>query len=687
MSSNLVSPEIDFEIFQIRNVKFRTKCFSKDNLYNVPSNYPRHIFEPTKPGPGPDGGRAMTSYEEYHKRSIEDKEGFWAEVAEKLHWYKKWDKVLDDSNPPFYKWFVGGKTNLCYNAVDRWALGKNRARAAYIYESPETGVSRTITYYELYKEVNKFAGVLKNLDVKKGDRIIIYMPMIPEACIAALSTVRIGAIHGIVFAGFSHESLAQRIDDAQADVVICSDGSSRGFKKIDLKSIVDKALDTAEHPVKHCIVLDRGLTEHTMKEGRDQYWDTLMKEKSENYVEPEQMDSTDPSYILYTSGTTGTPKGIVRDTGGYMTALYHSVKSIYDANEEDIFWAASDIGWVVGHSYIIYAQLLAGVTSIIYEGTPIHPDPGVWFRLLEKYGVNVLFTAPTVFRILRKYDESQITGYDLSQLRRIYLAGEPLDPATYEWGKGIVGDITIIDNYWQTETGWPILSNCAGVELLPIKPGSPTKGAWGWDLAVVDAEGNELEPDTKGYLVAKPPTPPGVMLTIWGDDARYKETYYEQFDNHNYFNTGDYAIMDKDGYYYVLGRADEVINVAGHRLGTRELEEVINEHVAVAEVCVIGVKDEVKGEVPVSMVVLKDGYKGGEELDKELKMMIREKIGAIASPKELRFVVRLPKTRSGKVMRRVIKALFEGEDLGDLSTIEDGASVEEIKAAIEGISE
>ncbi len=628
----------------------------------------------------------MVSYEEYHKQSIDDREGFWANAADKLHWYKKWDKVLDDSNPPFYKWFVGGKTNICYNAVDRWALGGHRAKAAYIFESPETGESRTITYYELYKEVNRFSGVLKNLGVNKGDRVIIYMPMVPEACIAALACARIGAIHGIVFAGFSIESLATRIDDSQAKVVLCADGGMRGGKTVDLIGIVQKALDEAETDVESVVILNRGLVDFDLKDGRDYDWKDTMETKGETYVEPEQLDSTDPSYILYTSGTTGKPKGIVRDTGGYMVALHESIPTIYDCGPDDIYYATSDIGWVVGHSYIIYAQLLAGITSVIYEGTPLHPDPGIWFRVMEKYGVTVVFSAPTAFRILRKYDEKYIKENDLSQLKHIFLAGEPLDPPTYEWAKGVVGDrINIIDNYWQTETGWPILTNPTGVEKLPIKPGSPTKAAWGWDLEVVDENANPVAPNTKGYLIAHPPTPPGVMLTIWGDDERYKETYYGAFKDKNVFATGDYAIMDDDGYYFVLGRADEVINVAGHRLGTRELEEVINDHESVAEVSCIGIKDDVKGEVPVAMVVLKEGYTADEALQKEIVGKIRETIGAIAAPKEIRFVQRLPKTRSGKVMRRVIKALFEGQDLGDLSTIEDGASVEEIKKAIEGL--
>jgi propionyl-CoA synthetase len=625
----------------------------------------------------------LKEYEKLHQLSIKDVEKFWGPIAENVHWYKKWDKVLDDSNPPFYKWFVGGKTNTCYNAVDRWAQ-KNPKKPAYIWYS-ENQDEEIVTYGELLIRVNKFASVLTDLGVKKGDRIVIYLPMIPEAAIAMLSCVRIGAIHSVVFAGFSVHSLAVRIDDSEPKVLICADGGLRSGKSVDLKKIVDEALVSANHKVPHVIVVDRKLIKHDMKKGRDFYWKELIRKKKDNvFVEPEQVWSTDPSYILYTSGTTGIPKGVVRDTGGHLVALYHSMKSIYNTEEDEVFFATSDIGWVVGHSYIIYAPLFKGCTSIIYEGTPIYPDPSAWFKIIERFKVNTVFSAPTAFRILRKYDSKYITNNDLNSLKTIYLAGEPLDKPTYEWMHETLGEgISIIDNYWQTETGWPILANPHGITPLLIKPGSPTKPTWGWNLMVVDYEGNEVKKGTKGYLVAIPPTPPGVLLTVYKDDDRYVNSYYKAFQGKLFYTTGDYAIEDEDGYFFVLGRADEVIKVAGHRLGTGEMEAIFNTHPKVAEVSCIGIEDEVKGEVPIAMVVLKQGFNGSEELRKELKSLIRDKIGPVATPKDVYFVQALPKTRSGKVIRRAIKNLAEGKDPGDLSTIEDPSIIDKIKEVIE----
>jgi len=623
-------------------------------------------------------------YKAFHDASVKDPEGFWGKAAEELFWYKKWDKVLDSSNPPFYKWFVGGKTNICYNAVDRHALGKGRGKAAIIWESAEQGKSRIITYFELYKEVNRFAGVLKNMGVKKGDRVVIYMPMIPEAFIAMLGCVRIGAVHSVVFAGFSVEALADRINDAQARCVITADGGLRRGGGVPLKAIVDKALDKA--PVPLCIVVNRGVVPVTMKEGRDYDWATLMKEKGEAYVEPEQMDSSDPSYILYTSGTTGKPKGVVRDTGGYQVALYNSMKWIYNCNEGDVFWSTSDIGWVVGHSYIIYAPLLYGITTVMYEGSPDYPDLEVWWRLVEKYGVSVMFSAPTAIKMLKKYSDKYMKMHDISSVRYIFLAGEALDAPTWQWATDATG-LTVIDHYWQTETGWPMIADMAGVELLPIKPGSPTKAVAGYNLMVVDEKGEPVAAGAKGYLAAKPPLPPGTLLTIWRDDERVRTAYYGLFPGKFYYSTGDYAIMDEDGYIIMLGRADEVLKVAGHRLGTREIEEAISSHPAISEVAIIGVSDAIKGEEPLCLAILKDAYAPSEELKKEIKALVREKIGPIASLKDIKFVKMLPKTRSGKYMRRVIRAVYEGQNLKDLSTIEDGASIDEIRAAVGSIKD
>ncbi len=624
----------------------------------------------------------FADYDKLHEMSVTEPEKFWGGCAEYLHWYKKWDKVLDDSKAPFYRWFVGGKTNICYNAVDRHALGKKRGMAAIIWESPTTGQSRTMTYFQLYREVNRFAGVLKNLGVKKGDRVIIYMPMVPEAAVAMLACVRIGAIHSVVFGGFSTESLADRINDAAPKVVVCAEAGSRKGNVVPLKKIIDESLAAAKVKVEKVIVLNRGIGDLNLVAGRDILWDEAMEKHGELFVEPEQLDSTDPSYILYTSGTTGKPKGVVRDTGGYMVALHASMGQIYDVADGDVYFSTSDIGWVVGHSYIVYAPLLKGVPTVMFEGTPDYPNPGVWWDVVAKYGVTTMFSAPTAMRVLRKFPESWFKEKDLSSLKYVFLAGEPLDEPTYHWATAALGT-KVIDHYWQTESGWPMLTNMPGVQFLPIKPGSPTKGAMGYRFLVVNDKGEEIPRGEKGFLVAKGPIPPGTLMTIWGDDERYKESYWETYPGKMFYHTGDFAIMDKDGYLWMLGRADEVLNVAGHRLGTREVEEILSSHPKVAETSVIGVKDELKGEAISAFVVLKADVKPSPEIEKELIKLIRDKIGAIATPKEIRFISALPKTRSGKIMRRVIKAVAEGQKLGDLSTIEDGATVEEVKKALE----
>jgi propionyl-CoA synthetase len=622
------------------------------------------------------------TYKRVHRTSIQHPEQFWRRAAEHLHWFKEFERVLDDSNPPFYRWFVGGKTNLCYNAVDRHALGTRRGQAAVIWESPETGQSKILTYFQLYREVNRFAGVLKNLGVEVGDRVIIYMPMVVESLVAMLGCTRIGAIHSVVFAGFSVDSLAERIDDAKPKLLITAEAGRRKGKLVDLKGIVDRALATAQFKVQRVIVLNRNLGDFPIEEKRDLPWDRALEELGQDNVEPVAVDSAHPSYILYTSGTTGKPKGVVRDTGGYMVALHNSMEQIYDVGEGDVYWSTSDIGWVVGHSYIVYGPLLKGIPTVVFEGTPDYPDPGIWWRVAEKYGVTVMFSAPTALRILRKYPPDWITYRDLSSLRYLFLAGEPLDEPTWKWATDALGTC-IIDHYWQTESGWPMLSNMPGIELLPIKPGSPTKPVVGYHLEVVNDDGKGMKPGQKGYLVCHPPLPPGNLLTLWGDDQRYVDSYWGQFPGKSLYTTGDFAIEDKEGYFWVLGRADEVINVAGHRLGTREVEEVLSSHQDVAEVVAVGVRDELKGQAIVAFAVLKEGKEPSEEVKGELVVLVREKIGAVAAPREVHFVGMLPKTRSGKVMRRVIKAVAEGVDIGDISTIEDGASVDEISRAIE----
>lgn len=624
-------------------------------------------------------------YQEVYRRSIDDPAGFWGEIAEELHWYRKWDKVLDDSNAPFYRWFVGGETNLCYNAIDRHALGDRRGHAAIIWESPEAGESRTMTFFELYREVNRLAGVLKNLGVQKGDRVLIYLPMVPEALIGIYACVRIGAIHSVVFGGFSVTSLASRIDDAAPVLVMTADAGLRKGQPVPLKEMVDAALEEATvDSVRDVLVLRRGIGDCPMKKGRDLDWAEQLQTRGEHYVEPARMQSTDPSYILYTSGTTGKPKGIVRDTGGYMVALHASMKQIYDVGPNDVYWSTSDIGWVVGHSYIVYGPLLAGVPTVVFEGRPDHPDPGIWWRIIEKYGVTVVFSAPTALRSLRKFPEHWIRERDLSSLRHFFSAGEPLDAPTYEWGTEILG-LPVIDHYWQTESGWSMLTNSIGLGALPIKPGSPTKPAVGHKLSVVDIEGNQVAKGEKGLLVEEGPLSPGMLMTIWGDDKRYLDSYWRHFTKRQLYLTGDYAIEDADGYFWMLGRADEVLNVSGHRLGTREIEEVLTAHSDVAEVSVIGVRDELRGEAVLVVAVLKAHIAPADQdrIAEEMRQLVRDRIGPIATPKGVHFVNMLPKTRSGKVMRRVIRAVYQGDDMGDLSTIEDGATVDQVREAME----
>ena len=587
-------------------------------------------------------GKSGQIYNEVYQHSIEDPEGFWGKAAEKLHWYQKWDRVLDDSNRPFSRWFVGGKTNLCYNCVDRHALGVSKDKPAIFWENTAQGESRTITYGELYREVNKFAGVLKNLGVQKGDRVAIYLPMVPEACVAMLACARIGAIHVVVFAGYGVDALTRRIEDASPKVMVTADGSLRRNKEIPLKAVVDKCLERV--PVETVIVLDRGIVNNEMKDGRDYYWADLVAKKGEQYVEPVQVDSSDPSYILYTAGSTGEPVGVVRDTGGYMVALYNSMKQLFDVGEDDIYWTTSDIGWVVGHSYVVYAPLLLGITSVMFEGTPDYPDHGVWWRVIEKYGVSVMFSAPTAMRMLRRFGVEHISKCDISTLRYLFLVGELLDEATWQWSSDALDNVPVIDTYWTTESGWPMVANMPGIELLPVKPGSPAKPVVGHNLTVVDKEGKPVPPNTKGYLVAEPPLPPGHLITLWGGDERYLSEYWRRFSGKVLFTTGDYAKVDEDGYLTMLGRIDRVLNVAAHRIGTREIEDVILLHPAVAEVSVIGVASAIKSEEPVCFVVLKQGVRPSGKIGVEIKRLVRERIGAVATPKDIRFVLTLPKT-------------------------------------------
>jgi len=628
------------------------------------------------------------SFAKLYQESIQSPDIFWAREAKRIFWKKKPRQVLDASQPPFSRWFPGGQTNLCYNAVDRWALGSRRGSAAILWESPETGQSREITYWQLYHEVNRFADVLTRHGIGRGDRVVIYLPNLIESAVAMLACVRLGAIHSVVFAGFAPENLAQRIDDAGAKMAITCDASSRNGKPVAIKPLLDKALAATERKtIKSVIVLDRGLLGDRSKvltNPYDSLWDEEMKATPFKPKDPVWLESTDPSYILYTSGTTGKPKGVLRDTGGYTVALATSMDYIYDVGEGDVYFSTSDIGWVVGHSYIIYGPLLAGVPTVMFEGTPVHPHPAIWWQMVEKYGVTCMFSAPTAFRVLKGHGEEMFKRYDLSSLKRMFLAGEPLDPPTQQWATRVMPNTVILDHYWQTESGWAMLANCAGIEQLPIKPGSPTKSAYGYNLFVVDEKGERVPAGQKGFLVGRLPLPPGNLSTIWGDDDRFRQ-YFQNFPGHDdLYLTGDYAIEDADGYFWVLGRADEVINIAGHRLGTGEVEAAISTHPKVAEVTAVGVPDEIKGQSVIAFVILKGGNEASPGLAKELIAVVSEKVGAIAKPREVLFVSKFPKTRSGKIMRRVIKQAAEGgREYGNISTIEDTTAIQEIEKALQ----
>ncbi|MBL8513465.1 MAG: propionate--CoA ligase, partial [Betaproteobacteria bacterium] len=599
---------------------------------------------------------------------------------------KPFKKVCDFSKPPFAKWFVGGETNLCYNAVDRH-LASRADQPALVWISSEVEQTRSFTYAQLFEEVNAFAATLKSLGVGKGDRVLIYMPMIPEAVFAMLATVRIGAIHSVVFGGFAASSLAARIDDATPKVMITADASSRMGKVIPLKPLTDESIKLSQHPPKHVIIVNRGL-DKTMQviPGRDMDYAALKPKHEKDTVPCEWVESSHPSYILYTSGTTGKPKGVQRDTGGYLVALASSMRHIYATQPGECYFSTSDIGWVVGHSYIVYGPLINGSTTIMYEGVPIKPDAGIWWKIVEQYKVVAMFSSPTAVRVLKKQDPAYLTKYDTSSLRYLYLAGEPLDQPTSDWiEKGL--NVKVIDNYWQTETGWPILSAEPGVEETPRKLGSPSFATYGYKLKLKHEEtGQEVAANEKGVLCIEAPLPPGCMTTIWGDDARFVKTYFSQFKDEQIYTTFDWATRDADGYYFIMGRTDDVINVAGHRLGTREIEEAIQAHSNIAEVAVVGVADQLKGQVPVAFAVVKDASKvageGATLQEKEVMATVDKELGAIARPARVHFVTVLPKTRSGKLLRRAIQALCEGRDPGDLTTIEDPAALEQLKNAL-----
>jgi propionyl-CoA synthetase len=548
----------------------------------------------------------MSSYVDFFRRSIDDRDGFWREQAALIDWHKPFDQVCGYSNPPFAKWFAGGLTNLCHNAVDRH-LATRPDQNALVFVSTETNIEKAYSFRELHAEVQRMAAILKDMGVEKGDRVLIYMPMIAEACFAMLACARIGAIHSVVFGGFASHALASRIEDAQPKAIVSADAGMRGGKVVPYKHLLDEAISLSAHKPAKVLMVNRGLADLFPVAGRDVDYAAQREQNMSTVVPCEWVDSTHPSYILYTSGTTGKPKGVQRDTAGYAVALAASMKHIYMGNPGETYFSTSDIGWVVGHSYIIYGPLINGMATIMYEGLPIRPDAGIWWSLVEKYKVSVMFSAPTAARVLKKQDPAYLTKYDLSSLKALFLAGEPLDEPTATWIGGALNK-PIIDNYWQTETGWPIMAICNGVEPAPTKFGSPGKAVYGFDVRLIDeVTGEEItEADKKGVIAVNGPLPPGCLQTIWGDDARYVKTYWSSIHNKVMYSTFDWGVKDADGYFYILGRTDDVINVAGHRLGTREIEESISSHPNVAEVAVVGVADQLKGQVAVAFAVLKD---------------------------------------------------------------------------------
>lgn len=630
-----------------------------------------------------------TKYQEFHRRSIEDRDAFWSEQARLVDWHKPFGQVLEYNKPPFAKWFVGGETNLCHNAVDRH-LKDRASQPALIYISTETGEEKTYTYAELHAEVQRMAAVLVSLGVGKGDRVLIYMPMIAEAIFAMLATVRIGAIHSVVFGGFAASSLATRIDDAQPKVMVTADAGMRGGKAVPYKHLVDESLRLAKMPPQKVLIVNRGLDKAmSVVNGRDVDYATLRAQHMNTQVPVTWVESSHPSYILYTSGTTGKPKGVQRDTGGYAVALAASMRHVYAANPGETYFATSDIGWVVGHSYIVYGPLINGMATVVYEGTPLRPDAGIWWKIVQDYKVTVMFSAPTAIRVLKKQDPAFLKKYDLSSLRHLFLAGEPLDETTAQWIAEAL-DKPIYDHYWQTETGWALLTGLPGVEPHATKFGSPSFPAYGYDVRLLHEEtAEEVAANEKGVVAVIPPLPPGCMSTVWGQDERFVQTYFTSFKDKLIYTTFDWGTRDEDGYYFILGRTDDVINVAGHRLGTREIEEAVSAHTAIAEVAVVGVADPLKGQMPLAFAVVKDAAKVATPelsaaLEKEVMAKVDSLLGAIGRPKRVHFIAQLPKTRSGKVLRRSIQAIAEGRDPGDLTTLDDPAGIQMVKAAVDG---
>jgi propionyl-CoA synthetase len=630
------------------------------------------------------GGETMGLYRQVYERSLEQPEAFWAEAAEALHWDRRWQRVLNFDRPPFYRWFEGGRLNTCYNAVDRHVAAGRGGQAAIIYDSPMTGQVRAISYAELQGLVAACAGALVQHGVRRGDRVIVYMPMVPEAVVTMLACARIGAIHSVVFGGFASNELAARINDAKPVLVVAASCGLEPGRTVAYKPLLDAAIEQANHKPRHCLILQRPQLRAEMIEGRDLDWDACMA--AAHAVDCVPVEATDPLYILYTSGTTGQPKGIVRDNGGHATALLWSMRNIYGVEPGEVFWAASDVGWVVGHSYIVYAPLLNGSTTVLYEGKPVGtPDAGAFWRVISQHGVKVLFTAPTAFRAIRKEDPEgeHLRRYDLKGFRALFLAGERCDPDTLLWAEAQLG-VPVIDHWWQTETGWAIAANCLGIEKLPVKPGSPTLPAPGYDLRVLDDEGHEVPRGTIGAICVKLPLPPSCLPTLWQNDERFVQAYMSRFPG--YYLTGDAGFVDEDGYVFVMSRIDDVINVAGHRLSTGAIEEVLAGHKDVAEAAVFGVADELKGELPLGVVVLKSGVtRSPAQVEAELVQKVRDEIGPVAAFKLVKVVKRLPKTRSGKILRGTMKKIADGTPWTMPATIDDPAILDEIRSALQAL--
>jgi len=623
----------------------------------------------------------MTTYAETWERSIKDPSGFWGEAARAIDWYREPSVVLDDSNAPLYQWFPDGLLNTCYNAIDRHVNAGRADQLALIYDSPVTDTKVSYTYRDLLDQVALFAGVLRDLGVEKGDRVVIYMPMIPQAVIAMLACARLGAVHSVVFGGFAAHELAMRIDDARPKVVVSASCGIEVNRVIEYKPLLDAALDEAQNAPTSCVIFQRPQAEASMLEGRDVDWHEAMSRATRAECVP--VGATDPLYVLYTSGTTGRPKGVVRDNGGHAVALHWSMSNIYDTHAGEVFWAASDVGWVVGHSYIVYAPLLAGCTTVLYEGKPVGtPDAGAYWRVIAEHGVKTLFTAPTGFRAVKREDPKAelLAQYDLSTFRYLFLAGERLDPETYNWANEVLG-VPVIDHWWQTETGWPVAADPMGLDPLPLKAGSPTVAVPGYDIVIFDEWGERAPTGTEGLIMIRTPLPPGCTTKVWGDDDKFFDAYLSH--TPGFYLTGDGGHFDEDGYLFVMGRVDDVINVAGHRMSTGEIEEILAGHPDVAECAVIGVADELKGQIPRGLVVLKSGVaRDHDEIAAELVQRVRDQLGAVASLRQVDVIAALPKTRSGKVLRKSMRSIADGLDTPIPSTIDNPAVLDDLRSIL-----